>query len=95
MPIALERIMKAVETIEFKVTEEGIAEKWLGAFEGVVPKGRDQHRIYQEAARELLWKVLGFFWKQTDFTVNSHLILLIIKMSPVIRVLENQEYGAV
>ncbi|MCK4476349.1 MAG: hypothetical protein KAU16_06440 [Methanophagales archaeon] len=39
MPIALERIMKAVETIEFKGTEEGIAEKWLGAFEGVVPEG--------------------------------------------------------
>ncbi len=39
MPIALERIMKAVETIEFKGTEEEIAEKWLGAFEGVVPGG--------------------------------------------------------
>ena len=39
MPIALERIMKAVETIEFKGTEEGIAEKWLGAFEGVVLEG--------------------------------------------------------
>jgi len=39
MPIALERIMKAVETIEFKETKEEIAEKWLGAFEGVVSGG--------------------------------------------------------
>jgi hypothetical protein len=38
MPIALERIMKAVENIEIKGAEEGIAEKWLGAFEGVVPE---------------------------------------------------------
>jgi hypothetical protein len=30
--------MKAVESIEIKGTEERIAEKWLGAFEGVVPK---------------------------------------------------------
>ena len=39
MPIALERILKAVEIIEIKGTEERIAEKWLGAFEGVVPEG--------------------------------------------------------
>ncbi len=39
MPIALERIMKAVESIEIKEKEERIAEKWLGAFEGVVPGG--------------------------------------------------------
>ncbi|MBC8521547.1 MAG: hypothetical protein ISS94_03060 [Candidatus Syntrophoarchaeum sp.] len=39
MPIALERIMKAVENIEIRGTEERIAEKWLGAFEGVVPEG--------------------------------------------------------
>jgi hypothetical protein len=39
MPIALERILKAVESIEIKGTEEKIAEKWLGAFEGVVPEG--------------------------------------------------------
>jgi hypothetical protein len=39
MPIALERIMKAVGSIEIKETEENFAEKWLGAFEGVVPEG--------------------------------------------------------
>ena len=39
MPIALERIMKAVGSIEIKGGEERIAEKWLGAFEGVVPEG--------------------------------------------------------
>ena len=39
MPIALERILKAVESIEIKEKEERIAEKWLGAFEGVVPEG--------------------------------------------------------
>ena len=39
MSIALERIMKAVESIKIKVTEEKIAETWLGAFEGVVPGG--------------------------------------------------------
>lgn len=39
MPIALERIIKAVESIEIKGTEERIAEKWLGAYEGVVPEG--------------------------------------------------------
>ncbi len=39
MPIALERIMKAVESIEIKEKEGRIAEKWLGAFEGVVPDG--------------------------------------------------------
>jgi hypothetical protein len=39
MPIALERIVKAVENIEIKGTEEKIAKKWLGAFEEVVPEG--------------------------------------------------------
>jgi hypothetical protein len=39
MPIALEKILKAVANIEIKVTEEGEAERWLGAFEGVVPEG--------------------------------------------------------
>ena len=39
MPIALERLMKAVESIEIKGTEERIAEKWLGVFEGVVLEG--------------------------------------------------------
>ena len=38
MPITLGRILKAVESIEIKGTEEGIAEKWLGAFKGVVPE---------------------------------------------------------
>lgn len=39
MPIALERILKAVESIEIKVTEEKIAETWLSAFEEIVPEG--------------------------------------------------------
>jgi len=39
MPIALEKILKAVANIEIKVTEDGEAERWLGAFEGVVPEG--------------------------------------------------------
>lgn len=39
MPVALERIMKAVKSIKIEVPEERTAEKWLGAFEGVVPEG--------------------------------------------------------
>ena len=39
MSIALERILKAVGSIKIKVTEEKIAETWLGAFEEIVPEG--------------------------------------------------------
>ncbi len=39
MSIALERILKAVENIGIKRTEEKIAEKWLGAFEEIVLEG--------------------------------------------------------
>ena len=39
MSIVLERILKAVESIEIKVTEEKIAETWLGASEELVLEG--------------------------------------------------------
>jgi hypothetical protein len=39
MPTPLEKMTKAMKNIKIKRTEEKIAEKWLGAFEEIVPEG--------------------------------------------------------
>ena len=38
MPVTLERLIKSIGRIELKAQND-IADKWLGAFEGVIPKG--------------------------------------------------------
>ena len=37
MPVTLERLIKAIESIDIK-SERNFADQWLGAFEGVIPK---------------------------------------------------------
>ncbi len=40
MPVMLEKLIKALESIETKAkADKNFADKWLGAFEGVVPEG--------------------------------------------------------
>ena len=59
--------MKAVETIEFKGTEEGIAEKWLGAFEGVVPEGMTSTEYIKKLRESCYGKFYDFYGsKQTS-----------------------------
>ncbi len=40
MPVMLEKLIKALESIETKAkADKNFADKWLGAFEGVIPEG--------------------------------------------------------
>ncbi len=40
MPVILEKLIKALESIETKAKADmNFADKWLGAFEGVIPEG--------------------------------------------------------
>ncbi|MFZ2411976.1 MAG: hypothetical protein WAW23_10430 [Candidatus Methanoperedens sp.] len=40
MPVILEKLIKALENIETRArTGKNFADKWLGAFEGVIPEG--------------------------------------------------------
>ncbi len=40
MPVMLEKLIKAIENIETKAKiGKNFADKWLGAFEGVIPEG--------------------------------------------------------
>ena len=40
MPIMLEKLVRALESIETKAkADKNFADKWLGAFEGVIPEG--------------------------------------------------------
>lgn len=40
MPVMLEKLIKALESIETKAkTKKDFADRWLGAFERVIPEG--------------------------------------------------------
>ncbi len=40
MPVMLEKLVRALESIETKAkADKNFADKWLGAFEGVIPEG--------------------------------------------------------
>ncbi|KCZ71651.1 hypothetical protein ANME2D_02387 [Candidatus Methanoperedens nitroreducens] len=40
MPVMLEKLIKALENIDTRAkAEKNFADKWLGAFEGVIPEG--------------------------------------------------------
>ncbi len=41
MPVILEKLIKVLENLEPKKTkaEKNFADKWLGAFEGIIPEG--------------------------------------------------------